>query len=237
VLHPAIPRVKRSLVRMMQELADVWIDSGKSGADRSVDAPYDRNTKDAPPGHTWAICDLYDLILRKDPKTTEMGRDGKQIQVRPIPRIDMRTLSAENASGMLNVLGERLAVYFFAELLHSPYARHLARCDRCGRYFAYERVRKGFSEGGVYCREHAGSGSLVRCQFSRERMNRRRIQVAADAWASWDPAQVNRAGDRAAWVVRAINSAFPNDPKKQNWVNRNRAAIEKEVEERKHAKG
>lgn len=130
-------------------------------------------------------------------------------------------------------------IMWFARLLVSESPERLSQCRWCGRFFVRQRKPKEGADivHGPACGRCAGKTHKERTNKSRERTKGRRFQIAVDAWASWDPAQANRVGDREVWVLSAINQAFPYDRKTQNWVNRKRAEIEKEAEERQPTKG
>ena len=225
------------MVKTMRILADLWINSGKNALDRRVDTPSDRNVVYAPDDnsaslHFWLTRFLFD----KEPKYAEMTREGKQRVVHRFPHMNREIAREQGATKALQDYGQKMALYFFAGLLDTPYSRHLTRCDECGRYFGYERAPRRTITTGIYCDRCKGSGSYMRTKATRDARKGEMIGWAADCWPSWNSKQ----GNRSAWVAEKLNVRIVRQPIgwptiTRRWVTQHQSEIEAEIERRKHA--
>jgi len=227
---------ERGMVTLMRQLVDLWIDSGKSFTDRDVDSPSARNVFDIPPGHSWQLSQLiYAEFLNVNPQWAEIRRDGTIGTIDLPPRFDSAVLEGTDWYDPLNRFGRQVAHYWFLKLLNSPYSRHIARCDDCGSYFAYDRARKRTVNHGVHCSECKGQGSVKRTELVRQKALEKRVGLAAEAWKQWPGMQ---AGPRTKWVAYEVRKKSAQKIVfTSNWVTRHQAEIEAEVQRRNHAKG
>jgi hypothetical protein len=234
--HFDAPRIaEQSMFAMMRELTDLWIDSGKSGVDRQVDTPTERNVEDLPPGHKQPLGELYFSFLQGHVPWPEMWRSGRQTRGEMAIKFESQEIEKRGWKGAFEHFGQKTAVQWFARLLNSRYARNLARCDRCGVYFATERVRRKPSRSGAFCVEHRASGSRVRNRSWRARHKAAMVDVAAKAWMDWKKS--NRTPNQREWVAQVVNRSFGTVFTKR-WVSqeKNLTVILERVEALAHAK-
>jgi hypothetical protein len=220
------------MISAMREMADMWIDSGKSTTDWDVDTPADRNVEDVLPKRDYSLALLiYRSLLRSYSRYAEMRRDGSlQIQD-AYPKFDVEKLSGFcGLDEVMRAHGAKWAAYYFSLLLNSPDSRSISRCDHCNSYFAYQRVRLRTVTHGVFCLACDGKASVKRTVISRAK----RLDTAARAWIEWES---NRHGtvqpERVAEQVnKAHGTAFG-----RRWVSQNATEIQKRVEALRNAKG
>jgi hypothetical protein len=261
-----------SMVATMRYLADLWIDSGKSGeGENRVDNPSCRNVEYLPPTGTPRIVVKGDYFPAKnDPSRMSLTRFigwtassfpeglsisalfyqliGNEARWPEIHKDGTQTLkelvfgfTVENANlsyrDVLHQFGMKVAMYWFARLLDSPFSRLLARCDDCGTYFAYERAPRTDINGGTHCSNCKKFGSAKRMKSSRDTRTSVLVGFAADVWAEWTPDR--RHGKRSDWVAKQVNKRLRDTetPKTGRWVTTRLQEIEAEVERRKHATG
>ena len=111
----------KSLVATMQEMADMWIDSGKSPNDRDVDTPADRNVVDILPGRSASLLWLINhLLFEKYPKYMTLERGGKVV-IKEVPPTFTDDLLSEGLEFGFERYGRSVAAYYFVRLLDSPY--------------------------------------------------------------------------------------------------------------------
>lgn len=150
----------------MRRMADMWIDSGKSG---DSDAPADRNIEDVLPGRCES---LFHLLSRQHNQLwVELGmrRDGTIGIKDQLPRFNEENLQRDGVEA-LQTYAETCAAFYFRKLLDSPDSRRVARCDSCKRYFAYERARlRTTKRGGVLLSVTMPHGSLGATHKGRSR--------------------------------------------------------------------
>ncbi len=270
-----------SMIATMRYLADLWIDSGKSGeGENRVDNPSRRNVEYQPPSGATRIvvkCDYFPK--KKAPSTLSMaqfigwagspiseglsisalfyrliGNDARWPEIHKDGTQTLKTLifglTVEDANpnyrDLLRQFGMKVAMYWFARLLDSPFSRLLARCDDCGTYFAYERAPRIDIKGGTHCAKCKSHGSARRMRSTRERRTNELVGFAANVWEQWKPD--SRHGPRSGWIVVQINertekikaksgkdskSLFPLITSR--WVTQHHTEIEAEVERRKNA--
>ena len=230
----AIGFAEASMVETMRNLADLWIDSGKSRSDPDVDTPSERNVEDVLPGqHVSLFWRLNNDLLNNLPRQIGMMRDGKQGIKEALP--SFKDDGARSALDLpLESFSRRLAMYWFSKLLDSRYSRHLARCDKCKGYFAYDRAPKRTIKYGIFCPQCKGSGSVKRTQSTRNRRNQQRIEFAASVWEQWKP--MRSYGNRSNWVANKVNVTL-KQTLTGRWVTQHQQDIEAEVERRNHATG
>jgi hypothetical protein len=226
-----------SMVNMMRELVDLWIDSGKSASDRGIDTPSERNVQDIPAGRTWSLFHRIDTeFFPMQPQWPEMKRNGTVAFRTPPPRFEGAWLEGIDWSDPLHHFGRQTAYYWFVKLLDSPFSRHIARCDACRSYFSYKRARKRTVKNGVFCSACKGTGSVKRTQTTRDKRKKENIDSAADVWEKWKPNSSH--GLRPKWIAAQVRErSHQRIIFTGSWVTRHQEEIETEVNRRKNAKG
>jgi len=218
------------MIAGMREMADMWIDSGKSRINPDADTPTDRNVQDQLPGREYSLAQLlYRALLRTHPVYKEMYRDGSTKIVELFPRFQPPELSGLDEA--LKAHGAAWAAFHFSRLLDSPDSHLLSRCDKCNSYFAYERARLRTVKHGVFCPKCKGTASVKRTEASRKA----RLETAAKAWIEWESKPARRT-DQREWVWQQVNKAH-GTAFGRRWVSQNLAEIEKRVEALRNAKG
>jgi hypothetical protein len=277
----SIQIARDSMVATMRYLADLWIDSGKSGeGENRVDNPSRRNVEYLPPTETprivvkcdyfpknsnsstlsmtqfmgWAgssfseglsISALFYRLIGKEARWPEIHKDGTQTLKELIFGFTLQDANL-GYRDVLQQFGMKVAMYWFARLLDSPFSRLLARCDDCGTYFAYERAPRIDIKGGTHCANCKGQGSARRMKSTRERRTNELVGFAADVWEQWKPD--SRHGVRSKWIAERVNRRTAKIEGKSGkkseslfsvitgrWVTQHLTEIEVEVERRKHA--
>jgi hypothetical protein len=217
------------MISAMQEMADMWIDSGKSRTDKDVDTPADRNVEDLLPGREYSLAQLiYRALLRTHPVYKELYRDGSQKIIEHFPRFDPQPMWPIGES--LRAHGVKWAAFRFSQLLDSPDSHSLSRCDHCRSYFAYERVRLRTVKHGVFCPRCKGIASVKRTGTSRKA----RFDTAARAWIEYET-KSHRLSQRE-WVKEEVNKSHGTSFGVR-WVSQNMPEIQKRVEALSNAKG
>lgn len=230
--------IRASMIATMRLLADLWINSGKSDLNASFDDPSTRNVEYVPEGERGPIRALfYNLIgnLVHYPAIRSDGTQGTQESYFGMQSEDFGWRSAGEVAVRF---GDKVAMYWFARLLDSPYSRHLARCDGCAAYFAYDRAPKAAIKSGVFCRNCKGRGSAQRTRRSRAFAHLRMIDAAANAWGQWKRSSANPS--QRDWVAARVSRelrAEGKPPITPKWVSQNISAIEAAIQKRNHAKG
>jgi hypothetical protein len=236
----AIDRAQKSMLAMMRYLADLWIDSGNS-SDQASNNPADRHVAYAPPENqstlvppsgippTARIADLYNRFLRTEARWPEIRSDGtlnfKEV-IFGMP-FEYLALGHLDPNAPFDELGMKVAMYWFSRLLDSPYSRHLARCDNCRGYFAYERVPRTPRYFGVYCSDKCKPiGARRRAEESREQKRDLMFDAAAKAWKEWEPSR--KWPKREDYVVSKVNKEYETAWKKK-WVSQNLEEILRRV--------
>ena len=213
----------------MREMADMWIDSGKSRMNPEADTPADRNVEDLLPGRQYSLAQLiYRALLRNHPFYKEMHRDGSTKIVERFPKFQPSEFWGLDEA--LKAHGAAWAAFYFSRLLDSPDSHSLSRCDHCKSYFAYERARLRMVKHGVFCPKCTAKASVKRTEASRNA----RFDTAARAWIEYE-AKSHRMSQRE-WVAGEVNkchgTAFG-----VRWVSQNLCKILKRVEALRNAKG
>lgn len=217
-----------SMIRTMRELADMWIDSGKSRTDQDVDTPADRNVEDVLPRRSESLFSYtYHGLLNSYPRYTGMRRDGTQEVKYDWPRFRSTDLDS-GIEIALEKYGRRMAMHYFASLLDSPFSHHINRCDHCKDYFAYRRARLRTVTHGVFCPACEGKGSVKRTENSRAK----RLDTAARAWIEWKSRQK---GVQLEWVAEQVNKAH-GTAFGRRWVSQNLIRILTRVEALRNGK-
>jgi hypothetical protein len=128
---------------------------------------------------------------------------------------------------------EDVAGYLFLELLRSPEASRLSRCDTCGKYFVRARRPKLYAViyHGSFCPRHKGKGGYARVKAIRDSRKNLLIELAAEYWPQWK--QTHRHGNRSLWIANRVNQRLPRgvDAISGKWVTQNQAGIEAKVAE------
>lgn len=217
------------MIAAMRQMADMWIDSGKSPMNPEADTPADRNVEDVLPGREYSLALLiYRVLLRHHELHKELFRDGTTKIIERYPRFAPSEFwGLEEA---LKAHGATWAVFHFSRLLDSPDSHSLSRCDHCKSYFAYERARLRMVKHGVFCPKCTAKASVKRTEASRKS----RLDTAARAWIEYET-KPHRSSQRE-WVAVEVNrshgTAFG-----VRWVSQNLAEIQKRVEALRNAKG
>jgi hypothetical protein len=233
------------MVAMMRYVADLWIDSGKSGSGASrVDNPSKRHVSYQPPRDTrqivvrlrpdtnqaisgWIgfslpvnipISTLFHLLIGAETRKLQIHEDGRQSLEDLIFGFSIEHLSNGNFRTAFHEFGKKVAMYWFAKLLDSPYSRHLARCDNCRAYFAYERAPRVDLKSGVYCSNCQGRGSVRRVNLNRKELNKKMVNAAAAAWGQWQ--RSHRQPDQREWVSKQVNNKCGTQIQRK-WVSQN----------------
>jgi hypothetical protein len=276
-------KARDSMIATMRYLADLWIDSGKSGeGENRVDNPSRRNVEYLPQTETprlvvkcdyfpknsnsstlsltrfigWAgssfseglsISALFYRLIGDEARWPEIHKDGTQTLKELIFGFKVEDANL-GYRDVLRQFGMKVAMYWFARLLDSPFSRMLARCDDCGIYFAYERAPRIDIKGGTYCANCKGKGSARRMKSTRERRTNELVGFAADVWEQWKPD--SRLGPRSRWIAERVNRRTAKIEAKSGkkseslfsvitgrWVTQHHTEIEAEVERRKNAQG
>jgi hypothetical protein len=219
-----------SMISAMREMADMWIDSGKSTTDKDVDTPADRNVEDTLPGRCYSLFFFIDrTLLRNHPRYAEMTRDGSLRITETFPRFGPQS-PPWSIRETLEDYGKRWAAFHFTRLLDSADSRHLSRCDHCKAYFAYQRARLRSVTHGVSCPDCEGKASAKRTLSSRDK----RLDTAAKAWIDWE--QKSKRQDQWRWVVDRVNKSHGTSFGRR-WSSQNLEEIQKRVEALRNAKG
>jgi hypothetical protein len=130
-----------SMISMMRELADLWIESGKSGDNLDVDTPSDRNIDYIPQGYPYSLSQLLSFGIFKDyPQKVGMKKDGKICYEERYPRFTSVEIEDLERGSACIYVGRKMAMYWFVVLLDSQFSHQISRCDSCNRFFSYERA-------------------------------------------------------------------------------------------------
>jgi len=228
------------MIAMMRLLADLWIDSGKDMANPGNDAPANRDvlfprSEESGSIHDYLVRQLFD----HHPRFMQVTLKGKLVVSDSYPEIEPHPLGHFYDRSCLESWGKRLALYFFANFLDSPYSLHLSRCDDCGAFFAYERARQTIVvKNGVHCDGCKLSDSVRRTKVRRNDLTSRMIEVAATAFVEWKKS--NSTPDQIAWILEQVNEQFRTERgkrKTKRWTTTHWDEILETVERRKNAKG
>lgn len=217
----------------MQQLADMWIDSGKSRTDPNVDTPADRNVADVLPGRAWSLFEFLDgVLIARHALYASLRRDGSMGIGDAVPRYS-ETHEDRRMEDRLREYGAKFAAHWFVKLLDSADARRIARCDHCEGYFAYERVRLRTTKRGVFCPRCKGQGSRKRTENSRATRMGSKLDTAAKAWLDWTS---RKRAEQRQWVANRVNDAHATTFGRR-WVSQNLDKILKRAEALRNAKG
>ncbi len=219
----------KSLIATMQEMAEMWIVSGKNPNDRNVDTPADRNVEDILPDRSVSLLWLINhLLFEKYPRYAALKRDGTLV-IKDVPPIFTDDHLSDGLEIGLEKYCRSVAAYYFVHLLDSPYSRHLARCDGCKKYFGYARARLRTVKHGVFCKDCASMSSGSRTVASRSKW----LDTAARAWIEWESKR--RSKDRDQWTYDSVNKAHRKSFGKR-WISQNLKEIQKRAEALRNAK-
>jgi hypothetical protein len=215
------------LVTHIRALIDHWIDSARESD--GVDEPQKRNLNKALPGSCESlITELRNWLARNQPQVA-LDVTGKKAV---LDLQNQKLLGLEPAA-----FGVEIATYWFLQLLDSPGAHRLAKCDngQCGRYYVRKGLRTTLIKRGSYCPECTDAGSVKRIKVSREARKKRLISLAADLWiADWK--QSHQHTKLSVEVAQKMTERLPQTkPITGKWVSQNRRTIEMELERRKNA--
>jgi len=213
-------------------LVNQWINSG---IEAEIESPLNRDVRKVLPGDTTPLFDiLYAWLNRNMPKPALMN-SGK---------IAILAQSPSNWTTDEQGLAKRVepeeyakecAIFHFKELLDTPGAHRLGRCNNpeCGRHYLRRRLRKKEIKRGTFCTECVGKGSQVRTRATRDRRRQTLIESAAGYWTQGKAVRLR--GTLSDWVAGKLRKE-QNITITRKWVSRNRKAIEIEVEKRVQSK-
>ncbi len=230
--------VRTSMIAMMGLLADLWVDSGKSGVSKSFDDPSTRNVEFVAEGNRGPIRAIFYDLVGNQVHYPAIRFDGTQGTRETYFGMQSEDISWRSAEEVAARFGKKVAMYWFARLLDSPFSRHLARCHECAQYFAYDRAPKAAIKSGVFCRNCKGRGSAERTRSSRAFAQLHMIVAAADAWGEWKYSRANP--NQRGWVAARVSRellAKGKPPITSKWVSQNITAIEAAIQKRNDAKG
>jgi hypothetical protein len=149
-----------------------------------------------------SISELFYRLVGDENRWPQIHKDGTQSLKELIFGFNLETFNSAYRY-VLHHFGTKVAMYWFAKLLDSPFSRLLARCDDCGTYFAYERAPRTDIKGGTHCRNCKAAGSAKRMKSTRDKRTAEMVRFAADALALWKPN--SRHGSRSKWVAAQVN--------------------------------
>lgn len=213
--------------RRFRLLIDQWIFSGR-GPD-NVEIPRDRTIFAVPEGGGKTLFDVLGEWLEINRPLALMSSPAR-IEFSPA-----RMPLAEGRSP--DIFGCEYAVYWLTHVLIHPRAGLLvARCEnaRCGKYYFRQRKTLRSITRGSYCGKCPRIGAAERTKISRRLRSESLISLAASVWpGDWKPtARYKRLEEQVAAAMRKNRWVHV----RSNWVTRNRAAIEREVERKKNEK-
>ncbi len=217
----------------VRALVDQWIDSGKNA--EGIESPLSRNVNTVPPGYTQPLFDvLYAWLNRGNWPSFSLMRSGKIAINSEPPHLQIADKRGLAKYREPEEYANDCAFFYFKELLDTPGAHRVGRCNNpdCRRYYIRRRLRKAEIKRGAYCGQCTGVGSVARTKISRETAKQRLVSLAADYWDAWT--QTRRNPERADWVAKQVSKRSTVSITGK-WAIRNLKAIEIELERRKHA--
>jgi hypothetical protein len=232
-----VAAAEASMIGMMRQLADLWIDSGKSGPDDTFDNPATRNVEYAPGDGVGPIRGIFYNLIGNLVRYPAIRLDGTQDTREIAFGMTAEDFGWRSGKEAAEQFGSKVAMYWFARLLDSPFSRHLARCDECRAYFGYERAPKTAIKSGVYCDKCKAQGSARRMRSGRETLQLEMIEAAASASAEWEYSRTNP--DKRNWIARSVNKRLGKRlkvPITRKWVSQNLDRIDAAILRRNDAK-
>lgn len=216
----------------LHRVFDQWIDSGKSGKGRIVDAANERDVFKVPPGYPQSLSEVLRDWWTRNPLRVGLQRTSNVVILYPQ---EMNLSLVDTAPALA---GRDLAVNSFVRVLDLPYRQRLARCanPRCGRYFVYARTPQHPIKNGTFCKRCKHAGSVQRTKASRSHRTDALIKLAADYWPQYS--EKKHRMPHAKWIAKKmietrIGRGISASGK---WVTQHQKQIEAEVKRRKHAK-
>ena len=192
------------------------------------------------------ISDLFYELVGNEARWPEIHKDGTQSLKELIFGFTIEDLNSSYRF-VLHHFGIKVAMYWFARLLDSPFSRLLARCDDCGTYFAYDRAPRTNIKGGTHCTNCKARGSAKRMKSTRDKRMVEMVVFAAEVYGQFKP---NSRQPLNKWIAERVNRRTESirvkaGKKKQShypvitgrWVTEHLNQIEAEVARRKNAKG
>ena len=221
----------KAIAFKMRILAEMWIESGKTGCDRDVDDAVQRSLDWKSPGSGITLRTLLERLLGTAPSYhTIWRRDGKQEVVPVPPQLTDALIMRLGSDAAFQAYGGAMAAYVFLRLLDSPAAYCLSRCDFCSSFFAYQRARLRMVKRGVHCPACAGKASIKRTDDYRKR----RLDTAAGAWIKWESRRKSQ--PEAEWIAEQVNKSH-GTAFGRRWISQNLKEIQERVEAQNNAKG
>jgi hypothetical protein len=299
---------KNGMIAMMRYLADLWIDSGKSGeGENRVDNLSRRNVEYRAPAGTppivlkspkhsktflsvWSqsvisqeplrsfelialddgrsvseidalyeetpiygwnafaissglsISELFYRLVGNESRWPQIHKDGSQSLKELIFGFNLETFNSAYRLAC-HQFGTKVAMYWFARLLDSPFSHLLARCDDCGTYFAYERAPRTDIKGGTHCQNCKKCGSAKRMRLTRDKRIDGMVSFAAEFYGQFKP---NSRQPLTKWIAEHVNRRTGSIKAKAGketmshypvitgrWVTQHLTEIEAEVERRR----
>jgi hypothetical protein len=191
----------------------------QTGIDRNgIETPSSRRVRasvDEPPIPIFDV--LYEWFVRNKPMPA-LNSDGTIAILAGQPRLNERTHEQ---------YARDMAIYYFQELLASPFWSRVGKCANldCTQYFLRRRRRGAPIKRGSFCGECKLVGAAERTRQSRRKRKLEMLKIAAQAWNASSKRRLRT--ERAAWVAAQVNKKVGRirfiHPK---WVNQNRAEIE-----------
>jgi hypothetical protein len=210
-----------SFCQTMKLLVDQWIISGKRHD--GADSPLERNANWTGQGFPQSLETSYRRLIVNSgiSPIPVMRKDGKRRLKRTLPNLDAFAQDVTRSEcEVFREHGKRLAMFYFAELLDSPYSFHIARCDGCKGYFAYERKPRRTISRGTFCKDCKGAASRVRTQAYRKGERKDLLALVVKFWPQWTE---RKHPNRALWIAQQVNAQRKGTERRitQKWVNRN----------------
>jgi hypothetical protein len=118
-------------------------------------------------------------------------------------------------------------------VLSSDFKFRIAKCLKCGRYFARTKLQECFKRGS-YCAKHSkGAGTDAQRKLEHYAL----VSSAATFSERWTP---RKHPNQAFWIVQKVNESRKGTERRitKNWLSnkRNSMAIQEEVERRNRAR-
>jgi len=195
-------RAQRQLRRQLRAYVDEWLDSGLRSDGR--EEPLHRSF--TAPRAGWRGVQLYLQGCPPVPLLDESGNIDWYFQHHDYNRWGDQdpTIQAEHD-----------AAQRFLRFLQSEWKYKLAKCRRCGTYFAGTRRLHKIYKRGTHCKECASKATAIESKkASDEKWRVRWMQVAAAIWLQWK----EKDGDRGAFVAKRVNKALgPRERQITRW--------------------
>lgn len=193
-------RAQRQLRNALRAYVDEWLDSGLHSDGR--EEPLHRSL--TAPRKGWRDSAFYLELCPPAAQLDESGNIDFYFQFHDYNRVSDRG-PKRFGDREPKIQAEHDAVQRFLQFLQSEWKYKLAKCRRCGKYFAGTRTLHKMYKRGIHCRACASKVTAIESKkASNERWRVRWMQVAATIWPHWKA----KDGDRAAFVAKKVNKAL-----------------------------